>query len=233
MDNSSNHELVNEGSNSNKSKNQIQSLLARIKNMPAYAKYGSVGFLAAALIGLGNYFYQSSRSIYSDQAEISAPLIILSPSQPSVLEKLLVSDGEEVEANQQVAIFNDKQYVRAQTAGVIVNTYDEIGKIFAPGTPVAVMINPDDLRLVVHIAENKGLNQIAPGQQVVFTVDSFGSKKFYGQVESVAKTADSSSVVFSISDKREEKNFSVKVKFDTAAYPDLLNGMSAKAWIYK
>jgi len=62
-------------------------------------------------------------------------------------------------------------------------------------------------------------------------VDAFDSKQFTGTVEEISQTSDQSSVVFSISDKRDEKNFSIKVKYDN--YPELLNGMSAKAWIYK
>jgi hypothetical protein len=39
--------------------------------------------------------------------------------------------------------------------------------------------------------------------------------------------------VFSISDKREEREFEVRAIYDTNAYPELKNGMSAKMWIYK
>jgi hypothetical protein len=42
-----------------------------------------------------------------------------------------------------------------------------------------------------------------------------------------------SDIVFSISDKREEKEFEVKATFDADAYPELKNGMSAKMWVYK
>jgi len=40
-------------------------------------------------------------------------------------------------------------------------------------------------------------------------------------------------VVFNISDKREVKQFDVKVRFDISKYPELKNGMSAKMWIKK
>ena len=41
-----------------------------------------------------------------------------------------------------------------------------------------------------------------------------------------------SGVVFTISDKRETKQFLIKVRFDAAAYPELKNGMSARMWVY-
>ena len=46
-------------------------------------------------------------------------------------------------------------------------------------------------------------------------------------------TAESSDVVFTVSDQRQEQNFDVKIKFDTTLYPELKNGMSAKIWVYK
>lgn len=182
------------------------------------------------LIG-GYYWYSINQRTFSDKAEIFAPLIIISPSQPSILQEVMVKNGDQVSVNQPLAKFDNNQFVRAKTDGIVVNINDEVGKIFSPGMPVVTMVNQNDLRLIVHVAENKGLNSIRVGQKVVFTVDAFDSRKFYGSVEEIAQTSDQSSVVFSISDKRDEKYFSIKVKFDD--YPELLNGMSAKAWIYR
>jgi hypothetical protein len=64
-------------------------------------------------------------------------------------------------------------------------------------------------------------------------MDAFPSKQYPGVVDSISPTARSSDIVFSISDKRAEQMFDVKVKYDIYAYPELLNGMSAKMWIYK
>ena len=210
-----------------KSKN----ILARLNITPAIIKYGLTGLVVLGLLIGGYYWYTINQRVYSDKAEIFAPLIILSPGQPSVLEEIMVKEGDQVSANQAVARLDNNQFVRAKTDGVVVGISDQVGKLFSPGTAVVTMINPDDLRLIVHVAENKGLNSISAGQKVVFTVDAFGSKQFTGRVEEIAQTSDQSSVVFSISDKRDEKYFSIKVKFDD--HPELLNGMSAKAWIYK
>jgi len=208
-----------------------QNIMSRLNITPRQIKYGII-ILAVLAISLGGYYwYAISQRIYSDKAEIFAPLIILGPGQPSVLQKIMVKDGEQISANQVVARLEGGEFVRAQTDGTVVSINDQVGKLFSPGLPIVTMLNPDDLRLIVHVAENKGLNSVRVGQKVVFTVDAFGARKFDGQVEEISQTSDQSSVVFSISDKRDEKYFSVKVKFDN--YPELLNGMSAKAWIYK
>jgi hypothetical protein len=67
----------------------------------------------------------------------------------------------------------------------------------------------------------------------MFTVDAFPGKQYTGTIVSVANTPKTSDIVFSISDKREEKEFEIKAIFDLKSYPELKNGMSAKMWIYK
>jgi multidrug resistance efflux pump len=203
----------------------------RFKIAPRTIKYG-LTILSILVLSIGAYYwYSSGQKVYSDKAEIFAPLIALSPEKQGILQKVMVKNGDQVSANQIVAKLDGGEFIRAETDGIIVNINDQAGKLFSPGVPVVTMINPDDLRLVVHVAENKGLNSIRAGQEAVFTVDAFNSRKFNGVVEEISQTSDQSSVVFSISDKRDEKYFSIKVRYGD--YPELLNGMSAKAWIYK
>ena len=94
------------------------------------------------------------------------------------------------------------------------------------------MVHPEDLRVVGAIDENKGLDQLKPGQPVLFTVDTFGSKTYVGSLESISQTSVDTGVIFSISDKRPTKKFDVKVRFNVADYPELKNGMSAKITVY-
>ena len=47
-------------------------------------------------------------------------------------------------------------------------------------------------------------------------------------VKEVSATAIDTGVLFSISDKRPTKKFSVTTNFGAARYPELKNGMSAK-----
>ena len=95
------------------------------------------------------------------------------------------------------------------------------------------MINKDSEKVVGKIDENKGLSDIKVGQIATFTVDAFGNKEFHGVVDEISPISDQSSVVFSISDKRQVKQFAVKIKFDIASHPEFKPGMSAKITIYK
>ena len=57
--------------------------------------------------------------------------------------------------------------------------------------------------------------------------------RYVGTVDEISPTSRSSAVAFTISDKRELKEFNVKIRFDRSAYPELKNGMSAKVTIFK
>ncbi len=178
------------------------------------------------------YWKITSATIYTDQAEISAPLIQLGPDQPGILKQLFVQEGQTVAANTPIARVGDN-VIYTNAGGLIVQVNDMVGTLFNPGMPVATMIDPNDLRVVAQVEEDKGFQNVHVGQKAVFTVDAFGGKQFEGVVDEIAKTSTDSSVAFSISDKRAEKNFTVKIKYDVKNNPQLLNGMSAKVWIYK
>ena len=193
---------------------------------------GASAFVLIALtIGLAYWFNLQGR-VYTDKAEISAAMTDLSPHNSGTLNEVFVNIGDYVTENETVARVGDET-IKANSNGIVVAVNNSIGKNLNPGEVVVSLIDPTDLRVVGHIEENKGLKNIEIGQPVVFTVDAYGSKKYYGVVDEISDTSRESGIVFNISDKREVKQFDVKVRFDVSAYPELKNGMSAKIWIYK
>ena len=188
-------------------------------------------FLAAAAIALF-YLYLSQDRVYVEDSYITANEINLSSTTGGKLQKLFVSAGDSVSANQVIAqVGND--LVKTKDSGMVISTNNEIGKNFSPNETVATMIRPQDLRVDAKVEEDKGLSDIKVGQEVTFTVDAFGSKKFAGIVDEISPTPRSGDVVFNISDARQEQEFDVKIRFDVYNYPEIKNGMSAKVWIYK
>ena len=184
------------------------------------------------LVGGIVYLANSNSRIYIEKSEINSPIITLSPSSPGILQKVIVKEGDYIPADTIVAQVGGSP-IKSEIAGLVIYTQNTPGQLVSSQTPVVKMIDTDELRVVGHIEENKGLIEIYPGQKVIFTVDAFGSKEFYGTVESVASAPDTSDIVFSISDNREQKKFDVKVKYDISSYPELKTGMSAKMWVYK
>lgn len=185
-----------------------------------------------AAISASAYWMVTKDRVYTDDAQVYAPQIALAPSAPGTLEQIFVQDGDIVAANTVVARVGN-ELIKTKTPGLVVSTVQDGGKLVNAGESVVTIIDPDELRVVAKIDENKGLNSIHAGQPVVFTVDAFGSKKYNGIVDEVSSTSHAGDVVFNISDQRPVAQFDVKIRFNSQTYPELKNGMSAKVWIYK
>ena len=186
-----------------------------------------VGVIAAIV-----YIKVSESRVYDEDAQIQAPETKLAPEKPGVLREIYVREGDIVPKNFVVAKVGD-ELVKAKENGLVILAEKEIGKIASSSDPVATMVNPDELRVVARVEENKGLTRINVGQRVVFTVDAFGSKEYQGVVDEIGSSSKESSLAFDISSQRPTKEFNVKVRFNTGQYPELKNGMSANVWIYR
>ncbi len=194
---------------------------------------GAFVILVAAGLFLGfNAWLLAQSRVYIENSEISAPVISIGPEVPGVLQEVYVHAGQFVLADQ--PLFNvDGRKILAKTSGLVTSVQNTPGQMVTGQSAVVQMYSPASLRVIGHIQEDQGLSSIQIGQKVVFTVDAFGSKQFTGTVENIGNQADQSSLAFSISDKRQEKQFDVTVAFDTSTYPQLVDGMSAKMWVYK
>ena len=193
-----------------------------------------IGSGALAIIALGAvaaYLITAGSRVSIDTASIQAPLISLTPAAPGRLDALYVQAGDTVAANEPVASVGS-QTVTSKVAGLVVSTDDAIGAQVSAATAVVTMIDPSQLRVVGRIDENKGLAQIHVGDPITFTVDAFGGRQFTGVIDEIAPTSDQSGIVFNISDQRQVQQFDVKARFDTSAYAQLKNGMSARMTIY-
>lgn len=185
--------------------------------------------IAAGVIAA--YLIITSGRVSIDTASIQAPLINLTSAAPGRLDALYVQAGDTVTANEPVASVGT-QTITSKVAGLVVSVDDTVGAQVSAATPVVTMIDPSQLRVVGRIDENKGLAQIKVGDPITFTVDAFGGQQFAGVIDEIAPTSDQSGIVFNISDQRQIQQFDVKARFDTSAYAQLKNGMSARMTIY-
>jgi multidrug resistance efflux pump len=192
-----------------------------------------LGLLLLVLAAGGFWYYlDQQKYVYTDKADIEAPVINLSPRVAGVLKELFVDDGDLVEPFQTVAIVGNET-IKSEIAGLVLTVSKNIGTTYSSAIPVVTMIDPEELRVVARIEEDKGLKDVKVGQSVIFTVDAYGSQKFTGTVESISQASRNQDVVFNISDQRQEQEFEVKIKYDRQTNPDFRNGMSAKVWIVK
>ncbi len=188
--------------------------------------------LVAIAAAFGVYLKTTGSRVYTDKADLEAPLISLAPHTSGILQNISVNIGDKVTENTVIAQVGN-ELVKAKSAGIITSTADNIGKLVNAGEPVVTMIDPNELRVVAHLDEDKGLADVRIGQNVLFTADAFGNKQYTGIVDTISPTAHSGDVVFNISDKRAIQQFDIKIRFNNDLYPELSNGMSAKVWIYK
>ncbi len=192
----------------------------------------SLAVLAGIVVFSILFYINSSTKIYIEKSAIQAPSIALGPQSPGVLEEIDVKEGDTVKASETVARVGN-ELIKAKVDGKVIGVENTIGKIANPGEAVVTMIDPTQLRVVGQIEEDKGLSDIRVGQTAVFTADAFGGKKYAGVVDEITPTSHDADVVFSISDQRQEKTFDIKVRFNPDLAPELLNGMSARIWIFK
>lgn len=191
------------------------------------------GIIIITLLFAGAMIFKIlTTSVSIDRSIISAPVISISPSTSGILDEVYVASGDNVVAGQSLARVGG-EILTAKTAGTIIKLNNTPGQIFSPAQPVVQMIVPKELRVVGTIKENEGLSSITAGDVVSFTVDAFGGNKYVGIVESVNPTSKESGIAFSISDKREVKEFEINVKYDTDQHPEFKNGMSAKMNVFK
>jgi multidrug resistance efflux pump len=192
----------------------------------------SVAVIIAGSIGGLIYWNIVSSRVYIENASVSAPVTNLTPTVGGTLQEVYANVGDLINMSSPIARVGN-ELIKAKSDGQILSINKNTGASFGPGQTVAVMINPDDLRVVGQVQEDKGLKDIRVGQTAVFTIDAFGSRQYSGIVDEISPTSNAGDIVFNISGTRQEQDFDVKVRFDTTQYPELKNGMSAKLWIYK
>jgi multidrug resistance efflux pump len=191
-----------------------------------------IGIVLIVIVLVGLLIWKSISSYVAiDMSQISAPVIAIGPESGGILSEVYVKPGDTVIADEPLARVGGET-LSAKTSGIIISTQNMPGQVFMPGSTVVSMVDPNQLRVVGKIDENKGLSRIKVGDPATFTVDAFGGTEFTGVVDEISPTSDQSSIVFSISDKRDVKQFDIKVRYDITLHPEFKNGMSAKLRIY-
>jgi multidrug resistance efflux pump len=212
-------------------KETVPKIEAQAKSRAPLMVAAAIVIILGGIIGSVAYIGVGNSRVAIDKADVEAPSVALSPTVSGTLMQVYVTPGQTVSPNTVVAEVGT-ELIKSTSGGLVTLTNNNIGAIINPGTAVVTMIDPTQLRVVGHLDENKGLAKVAVGDKAYFTVDAFGSRQFAGVVNEVSPTSNASDIVFSVSDKRQEQRFDIKVTYDISAYPELKNGMSARLWVY-
>ena len=187
--------------------------------------------LAIVVVGGGLYLGKTQGRVFIDNSLVQAPIISISPASPSKLMEMDVYEGQKVTKGDTLGIAGTDTF-RADTDGLIIMANQQIGSLVSAQNPLVQMINTADMRVAGTIDENKGLDQINPGQVASFTVDALPGETFWGYVDEVSPSAKQTQLSFSISSERPTQQFIVYVKYNADKYPEIKNGMSAKITVY-
>jgi HlyD family secretion protein len=79
--------------------------------------------------------------------------------------------------------------IRAPISGIVLTKASEEGETVLVGTPVVVMIDPQDIWLRVYIAESD-IGRVRLGQSARISVDSFPDRSFPGKVTEISTRAE-------------------------------------------
>lgn len=156
--------------------------------------------IVLALISIAFYYwYQNTYYVSTDDAQVSADFVSVTPQISGKLLELNMEEGDTVVKNQILARQDstslpdsniDESLIRAPISGRIVKKQGTIGEIWSPGQTLATMIDPNNLYITANIEETK-LGRIRIGQPVDITIDQFGSQKFTGKIKSVGEATQS------------------------------------------
>lgn len=208
----------------------MKNIISLIKN-PKFLKVSGAAFVVILAVVLLIIFAKTTGRVYISNSLIQAPLITISPTQSGNVQEIDVKEGQTVDAGDTLAIVGS-EILRADTDGLVILASDLTGSMVGPQTQLIQMIRPVNLRVAGSIDENKGLDQIKVGQVVSFTVDALPGKTFWGYVDEISPSAVAPAFSFSTSSERATQQFTVYARFDTAAYPAIKNGMSAKMIVF-
>jgi multidrug resistance efflux pump len=208
----------------------VKKFFSLFKNKKFLISAGSV--LALILVAVSYIVFQKvTGRVFIDDSLIQAPVITISPSESGKVQEIDVKEGQSVQTGDTLAVVGSET-LRADTDGLIISASDLTGSTVNPETQLIQMIRPVNLRVAGTIDENKGLDKIKVGQVVSFTVDALPGRTFWGYVDEISPSAVAPAFSFSTSTERATQQFIVYAKFDTAAYPNIENGMSARMVVY-
>jgi multidrug resistance efflux pump len=212
-------------------KGRLSNVLRLVTKNPLILVLLAVVVIISGYFGF-QYWQDVSSKVFIENSEITGPVTSLGPDSSGILREVYVKEGDHVSVGQ--PLFNvSGRITSSMTPGIITLVQNTPGQMESPQSVVVKLYDPSGLRVKGHLQEDQGLSDMRIGQKVIFTLDAYGSKQYQGTVDTISPISDDSSVVFSISDKRQEKQFDVNVKFDINAYPEIKNGMSAKMWVIK
>lgn len=169
--------------------------------------------LIGGAAGLGYYFYNSYHYFSTENAQVTANIVTLTPEVTGKVAHWDVKEGDYVKAGQilgrqDIGTMVSSSAINAQalnsTADSIASKADikapidgkmlqvsvVEGQVISPGMEIGVLADTTNTYIKANIEETKIL-KIKPSQKVDITIDAYPGKKFTGYIESVGQATQS------------------------------------------
>ena len=217
--------------------------------------------LVVAIIGgcgiAYGYNYQNSHFITTDDAQVSADMVTVTPMISGGIKQWDATVGKTVTKGQvlgsqetdtmlssaaaqlttpqaqqaEASMLASKADIKSPIDGKVIQSSAVVGQMASTSTSVAVIADTADAYITANIKE-VDINDIKKGQKVTVSVDAYGGKTLTGKVDSIGQAAES---VFSLLPTQNTSgNYTkvtqlipIKITIDNPDHLDLMPGMNA------
>lgn len=158
-----------------------------------------LALMLLSLTGItGYYWYNNNHFVKTEDARVDGEIYKVSPQIAGEIIAMNIEEGDIVQAGQTIARIDDaalpegdrldRTLVKTPISGLVINKLARTGEIGAPGQPVAMVVQPDNLYITANIEESY-LPRVNVGQVVDITLDSDPGKKLTGRVDYIGKAS--------------------------------------------
>ena len=174
--------------------------------------------LLVALVGGGAYYYNQTTANANQliiSGTVEATEVRLGSLTGGRVTAVHVQEGDPVRPGEVLVEVSTagrgKEMVHSPIDGVVLMRSYEPGEIASPGAPLVTVANLDDLNLTIYVPEDR-YGQLALGQQLPVTVDSFPGEAFVGTITQIADQAEFTPRNVQTTDSRKTTVFAVKLE---------------------
>ncbi len=165
--------------------------------------------VVGGLLGIAYYVYESSNFFSTQNAQVAADTITLTPEVTGKLKNWNVKEGDFVKAGQTIGVqdvstlvtstalspqgLSDsadsiiaKANIKSPIDGKVVESDVIAGQVISPGMEIAIVSDTSHIYIKANIEETSIL-KIRPGQAVDIGIDAYPHRTFKGYVESIGQ----------------------------------------------
>lgn len=169
--------------------------------------------LAGGGWALYNYYYESTHYLRTENAQVMADMVAVSPLVTGKLTDWSVAEGDMVKAGQVLGRQDtgtmvsssavnssalgstadsvaSKAEIKAPIDGMVIQTSVVEGQMVAPGTSVATIADTSDMYITANIEETN-IFKVKEGEAVDVSIDAYPGQTFTGYVAHIGKAANS------------------------------------------